>query len=92
MLTIHKFPLTTQDKQVIQLPAFAQPLSLQTQHTIPCLWALVDTEQPLRDYVVLIYGTGHEVQKMPIGYEFLGTLQSANEGLVFHFFGYPAQP
>jgi hypothetical protein len=90
MKTIYKYPLTGHQRQVIQLPPSSLPLSLQLQQGQPCLWVLIETDQPKLDYVVRCYGTGHEVEKMPAGFEFLGTLQSSDGTLVFHFFGYPA--
>lgn len=88
MRAIFKYALTGSSRQIINLPALAQPLSLQLQQGSPHLWALVDTDQPIQRYVVLAYWTGHEVQELPIGHEFLGTLQSSDGSLVFHFFGY----
>jgi hypothetical protein len=86
MFTIHKFTLAIQDVQVLALPRFSQPLSVQMQHGSPQLWAMVNTEEPKADYTVLCYGTGHEVQPLPVGYEFLGTIQFGS--LVFHYFGF----
>ncbi|MGI4736311.1 MAG: DUF7352 domain-containing protein [Janthinobacterium lividum] len=86
MHTIHKFTLGFDDVQVLSLPPFAQPLSVQMQHGSPQLWALVNTAEPVTQYTVLCYGTGHEVQQLPRGYEFLGTVQYGS--LVFHYFGF----
>lgn len=88
MKTIYKYPLTGHNTQVIKLPSFSLPLSSQMQHGQPCLWMLVDTDQPIQNYMVRTYGTGDEVDELPIGFEFLGTLQSASGDLVFHFFGH----
>lgn len=90
MKTIYKYQLTAQSKQTIQLPRFAISLSVQLQHGKPCLWALVDTDEPAQEYIVRAYGTGHELDELPVGFEYLGTAQSADGHLVFHFFGYPA--
>lgn len=90
MKTIYKYPLTAQSKQSIQLPRFSMGLSVQLQHGGPCLWALIDTEEPVQEYIVHAYGTGHEIDELPAGFEYLGTVQSADGYLVFHFFGYPA--
>lgn len=89
MNTIHKYTMSFHDLQVLSLPALAQPLSLQMQHGEAQLWALVDTSAPVADYTVLCYGTGQEVQPLPNGHEFLGTVQYGN--LVFHFFGFCSQ-
>lgn len=88
MQTIHKHTLAVDDVQVLNLPRFALPLSVQMQNGKPQLWALVDTEQPTAEYTVLCYGTGHEVEPLPVGFEFLGTVQLPNVALAFHFFGF----
>lgn len=87
MKTIFKYPLAIADVQTLKLPHFAQPLSVQIQHREPQLWALVDTSAPVGEYEVLMYGTGHKVAELPVGHEFLGTIQWGS--LVFHYFGYP---
>jgi hypothetical protein len=88
MQTIHKFTLNATDVQVLELPRFSQPLSVQVQDGKPQLWALVDTDEPTADYAVLCYGTGQKVARLPLGYQFLGTVQLAGGSLVFHFFGF----
>lgn len=88
MLTIHKYTLRFDDVQVLSLPRIAQPLSIQLQHGEAQLWALVDTSEPAGEYQVHCFGTGHEVPRLPIGHEFLGTVQFGS--LVFHYFGYYA--
>ncbi|RPD45493.1 hypothetical protein DNI29_19115 [Hymenobacter sediminis] len=90
MRTIFKYPVNLEDMQVIRLPRFSAPLSIQQQGEALQMWALVDTEQPLQDYLLHCYGTGHTVAELPIGHEFISTVQLAGGGLVFHFFGFYA--
>jgi len=56
---IWKYPLETTDGQTIRMPKDSQILCVQTQFDRPCLWALVDPNQPLEDRHILIFGTGH---------------------------------
>jgi hypothetical protein len=88
MQTIHKHTLAIDDVQILNLPRFSLPLSVQIQNGKPQLWALVNTDEPTAEYTVLCYGTGHEVALLPVGHEFLGTVQLPNVALVFHFFGF----
>lgn len=86
--TIFKYPGKLDDMQVVSLPRFSQPLSIQQQNESLQLWALVDTDEPVANYVLHCYGTGHPVGDLPIGHEFISTVQLAGGGLVFHFFGF----
>ncbi len=90
MKSIFKYPVNLENMQVIQLPRFSTPLSIQEQGGRFQMWALVDTEQPQRDYLLHCYRTGHQVEELPIGHEFISTVQLHSGALVFHFFGFYA--
>ena len=49
-------------KPIIALPKRAEILTMQMQHGIPTLWALVDPENELEDRVIDVVGTGWEVK------------------------------
>jgi len=66
----------------IEMPAGAMVLTVQTQAGQPCLWALVNEEQPLITRRFVIVGTGHPVPD-GIG-DYIGTWQ--NSPFVFHLF------
>ena len=83
--TIYKYKLSVQDQQEIHIPAGAKLLSAQMQDGAPCLWALVNTGNPLEEVVIRMYGTGHEVTN-PGTLEFIGTFQYVEYGLVYHVF------
>jgi hypothetical protein len=92
MKTIFKYPVKLDARQVIRVPRFSKPLSIQQQGMGVQLWALVDTEQPLQDYILHCYGTGHPVAELPVGHQFIGTVQLQGGALVVHFFGFYALP
>ncbi len=92
MLTIYKYPINLFDMQVVQLPRFSRPLCIQQQHGSLQLWARVETGEPLQDYIIHCYGTGHPVAEIRMAHEFLGTVQMQSGALVFHFFGFYAKP
>jgi hypothetical protein len=85
MMTIWKFPLTTTDEQVVQMPRNAVILSAQVQGQDICLWAMVNPESPKEGRHIRIVGTGHP---FPEGRycKFIGTVQLEGGSLVFHVF------
>jgi len=85
MKTIFKYTLKETDYQELEMPCGAQALSCQLQHDKIQLWALVDTDVPLRKYSVWIETTGHPLKLGP-SKEFLGTIQIANGLGIFHVF------
>lgn len=87
MTCIWKFPLAVTGEQTILLPKSAEVLSLQAQNNIPCIWALVDTEEPREKWVeweFYMFGTG---QQCELGQSrFVGTFQMSEGAFVFHVF------
>ena len=87
MKTIWKFQLETTDKQSIEMPIGAVILSVQTQHDILCMWAMVDTEDVKETRFFEVFGTGHEVHcDMGVMRKHIGTYQVSGGNLVFHLF------
>ena len=91
MITIWKYPLQLVDHQELTMPRRYKLLTVQMQGLTPCLWALVDTDQPgAFDIPIDIRGTGHNAHDV-LGMDYIGTIQLPDKhpaaGLVFHFFG-----
>jgi hypothetical protein len=83
--TIWKFPIQVQDQVIVDMPHGAALMCVQVQNGVPCLWALVDPDQPLKARRFRVYGTGHPLD--PDGVEFyVGTFQISEGSLVFHVF------
>ena len=62
MKTVHKYPLPREFGVVtVKMPRFSEILHVQEQRGVLQLWALVDTEEPMQDQVLEVYGTGHEI-------------------------------
>jgi hypothetical protein len=61
MRTVFKYPFRVDDRVVIRLPLNFEVLHVAVQDDQPCLWALVDTDEPSFDREFRIFGTGHEV-------------------------------
>lgn len=73
--------------QKIELPTGYEILTLQTQNGQPCLWILVNPDNPKKTEVFEIYGTGHEIHyDMGIDREYVGTWQERDGLLIWHLF------
>ncbi|MFA5376381.1 MAG: hypothetical protein WC455_11605 [Dehalococcoidia bacterium] len=84
MTTIYKYPIPFKDWFRLQLPADAEILSVQVQRGIPCIWALVRVGNPLTIRHFRMVGTGYPITDGDLHY--IGTVQVADETLVFHLF------
>ena len=84
MKTIWKFKLKTYLEQDIEMPTGAIILCLQTQHEIPCIWALVDPDAPKMSRRFITHGTGHPMTETTTCY--LGSYQLQMGAFVFHVF------
>ncbi len=85
-MTIHKFPLPAGSKVSIEMPQFAHILCVQTQGGIPCVWAVVDTDQPMETRTLRIFGTGHPLDEGHNSSHYIGTFQLAEGSFVGHLF------
>jgi hypothetical protein len=87
MRTIHKYPLQRMfGEQRVSAPVGARFISTAIQRGQIVVWAIVETDNPFRGYVALVTGTGFEVPRGWVTSEFVGTVESAESGLVFHVF------
>jgi len=80
-ITIFKYPLPT-SKTKVSMPHSATILSVQLQHGIPCIWAMVDVDNDLEDREFWIFGTGHVLPDNPGIY--IGTILDGS--FVWHIF------
>ena len=91
MKIVYEYPLHLMEQQVLQLPGYAQILDIQKQDDQYRLWALVDTDTPLKDYVVTMVGTG---QPIPDFVDLRGAVfnRSTPDGwAVWHWFVQPGK-
>lgn len=82
--TIWKYPLKIYEVQIISMPATAKVLSVQVQGDVPCIWALVDTDEKNVERTFILQGTGLECTCDLLGY--IGTFQLQGGRLVYHLF------
>ena len=83
MKTIYKYQFKTTDQFKIIMPADSKILAVQIQFEAPCIWALVETENPFVERHFFIFGTGHKVFS-PM--EYVATYQEMGGALVWHLF------
>jgi hypothetical protein len=83
MKKIFKYPLIPRVSPI--LPKDAEILTIQVQHDVVCIWALVDTNfQETTTRQIRVYGTGHPMPDNPGTY--LATFQLNDGALVLHVF------
>lgn len=88
-MKIYKYPFAVNDTAAIAMPLGACILSLQVQHGVPCLWALVDPEQPVETRSFRIFGTGEEIDiDIPVvtRSRYIGTFQLLGGDFIWHMF------
>ena len=85
MLVVYKYPLEVTGEQQVLMPVGARVLTVQVQYDQPCLWALVETRNPLANCTVTTVGTGHPTD-LTTGSTYVGTYQLKGGALVMHVF------
>ena len=83
---IYKYQLQVTDSQRLKIHSGFEFMSVQSQFDGISLWALVDTDKPMVEYEVLIYGTGYEIYEPEHKYNYVGTVQTYNGNYVWHIF------
>jgi hypothetical protein len=85
MLTIHKFPFRIEDRFDLKMPRGASILRAECQQGQPCLWALVDTSEPIEEASFRVYGTGQPIDpQVAWGLSHVDTFQQGP--MVWHLF------
>ena len=85
--SIWKFTVDVNDIVKLSMPKGAEILTVQTQHEIPRIWALVDPENEKEKRYFEIFGTGHPIPiDMGIERKYINTFQLEEGRLVFHLF------
>jgi hypothetical protein len=85
MKRVYKYQLGMRGtSQIIDMPAGAELLAVQVQHDVPCIWALVNLDNPMTQREFLIVGTGHNLPERYGGH--VGTFQLDGGSFVFHVF------
>ena len=91
MRMIHKYELDITDIQTIDLPEYAEMLTIQAQRDKLCLWCIIDTEDGIEPRTFHVVGTGNpmpepESEDWPTALAYCGTAQTREGRLVWHVF------
>ena len=86
--TIWKFPITVGDIVKIEMPLYAEILTIQSQFDEPMMWALVDPKQIKEIRYFEVFGTGHSVPDLDNDKKrkYINTFQVHGGSLIFHLF------
>ena len=88
MKVIHKFPLQITDYQEISMPVDCEVVLVENQFELPCIWAVVDTEQLFETRGFYMIGTGIEIpEEVQLNSVYLGTAILFQGSQVYHIFG-----
>ncbi|MDP9676928.1 hypothetical protein J2W97_002923 [Paenibacillus jamilae] len=87
MKTIYKYKLNATEIQTVKLPFESEILSAAYVAGDVVVYALVNPESEGEKFVeILVYGTGHEINKDLSAHKFVNTVTIPESGLVFHVF------
>lgn len=89
MKTIWKYETPFKEKFSINMPQNAEILSVQQDEktNIPCIWAMVDTENPKEERYFELFGTGMNIYSdMGVERKYVGTYQYQRGEFVGHIF------
>lgn len=84
MLQIHKYVLDLKEVQKITCHSIINPLCAQMQGDNITIWAVVNTDTPLRQKNIFISGTGKNLDACISLIGYFGTVQ--HQGYVWHIF------
>ena len=74
---------------VIPMPKDAKVLAAQAQIGVPCIWCLVNPDNPTESRIFSTYGTGHPIRYNTPEQEnrkYIGTLQIDGGAFIYHVF------
>ena len=86
-MRIFKYPIIVADRQIVRMPEFAEVLCVYSQNGYIFIWVKVIETMPLRNRVISVYGTGHELsEETKAKGKYVGTVMTHNDLLVWHVF------
>jgi len=87
MRTICKYELVVADRQILKVPEYFKPVSVQMQNGYLCIFAIVNTKCDIKTIRVHVAGTGQDIGMTPES-AYIGTVQVASIPcpLVVHVF------
>jgi hypothetical protein len=88
MTTIHKFETIFEDRFKVSMPKDARILNIDLdRNNVPCIWAMVNTDNDLETRYFELFGTGHEIHvDMGTEREYIGSYRYQNGEFIGHLF------
>jgi len=71
---IYKYPINNESYQQINMPKDAKILSVQLQNNMPCIWAMVNLDNPMEIRKFYWFFTGEQMDD-PDAYTYIATFQ-----------------
>jgi len=89
---VWKYEIPVEGEIEIVMPKGSKILSFQVQREKPCIWALVNPEEKLKQsYRFILVGTGHLIgSAIDSIIEYIGTVQMYHGDLILHLFLLPS--
>jgi len=86
-MKICKYEIEIKGETSLNLPVGAKILTVQIQHNIPVLWAIVDLDEVKKETrVFVLFGTGYEINHDIDLLNYIGTYQLYKGAFVGHLF------
>jgi hypothetical protein len=83
---IYKYHVPLGGDFSLEMPEGAKLLTVQNQYGDHKLWALVDTDAPIRERRFAMYGTGFDLEEQHESAAYVATAQFGGGQLVLHLF------
>jgi hypothetical protein len=85
MRTVWKYELEVTDLQAHSIPEGGTVLCVQVQRGRPCVWVLVDSENPAKERIFRTFGTGHKIPENE-KLDYIGSYQLYRGDFLGHLF------
>lgn len=86
MLTVYKYDVPNESHFSLVLPLGAKILTVQTQDDKPQIWALVNSENPVKTHNFLLVTTGDLIKEDRNLLNYIGTFQQRGGSFIGHLF------
>jgi len=83
---IFKYPFKVEDFVAIEMPKKAHVLTVQAQGDVPCIWAVVNSDEEIETRCFRCYGTGQVLDIDITSSRYIGTFQLLSGQFIGHLF------
>ena len=87
MKRILKYELKGLDEQAIIMPKGSVVICAKVQFNVPVIYAITDAkEKEMEAKAFTVFGTGHDIDVNMTSWQYLDTIMTHNDNLVWHIF------